>query len=80
MYNTLRNIILSVCIGSIVAIAINMKAGPNYKRVTGEKVTLQEYKSAEAGIVPVFNRTALAMGFFVFSALFMIKPLREKTV
>lgn len=54
--NTLRNLVLSLCIGSIVAIAVNMKIGPDFK----------------------FSSTALALGFFVFSTLFVIKPIREK--
>lgn len=54
--NTIRNIVLSICVGSIVAIAVNVKIGPEYK----------------------FSSTALALGFFVFSALFAIKPIREK--
>jgi hypothetical protein len=53
---TLRNLILSACIGSLVAIAVNMKIAEGYK----------------------FSSTALALGFFVFSALFVIKPIRIK--
>lgn len=53
---TLRNLILSLCIGSIVAIAVNIGIGPSYK----------------------FSSTAFALGFFVFSALFAIKPIKVK--
>lgn len=54
--NTLRNIVLALCTGSIVAIAANIMIGPEYK----------------------FSSTAFALGFFVFSAVFVIKPIRIK--
>ncbi|HEX8278422.1 MAG TPA: hypothetical protein VF540_06985 [Segetibacter sp.] len=54
--NTLRNIVLALCIGSIVAIVVNMRIGPEYK----------------------FSSTAFALGFFVFSAVFAIKPIRPR--
>jgi hypothetical protein len=52
----MRNIVLALCIGSIAAIIVNMRIGPEYK----------------------FSSTALALGFFVFSAVFAIKPIRIK--
>ncbi|MCW3081999.1 hypothetical protein [Segetibacter sp.] len=54
---TIRNIVLSLCIGSIVAIVANLKIGPDYK----------------------FSSSALALGFFVFSTIFVIKPIKEKS-
>jgi hypothetical protein len=53
---TLRNFAFSLCLGSIVAIAINLKIGPELK----------------------FSSTAFALGLFVFSALFVLKPIRPK--
>ncbi|WP_170234147.1 hypothetical protein [Segetibacter aerophilus] len=54
--NTIRNIVLSLCVGSIVAIVANLRIGAAYK----------------------FSSTALALGFFVFSTIFVIKPIKEK--
>lgn len=54
--NTIRNVVLSLCIGSIVAIAVNLLINSGYK----------------------FSSTALALGFFVFSTVFIIKPIRVK--
>jgi hypothetical protein len=56
--NTIRNIVLSLCIGSIAAIVVNMKIGPVYK----------------------FSSAALALGFFVFATIFVIKPIKERSV
>lgn len=55
--NTIRNIVLSLCIGSLVAIVANLKIGLDYK----------------------FSSTALALGFFVFSTIFVIKPIKDKS-
>ncbi|MDQ6815544.1 MAG: hypothetical protein M3040_17580 [Bacteroidota bacterium] len=54
--NTMRNLVLSLCIGSVVAIVVNLRLAIGYK----------------------FSSTALALGFFVFSALFALKPLRDR--
>jgi hypothetical protein len=54
--NTFRNLTLSACIGSIVAIISNIRLAP----------------------VDKFSSTAFALGFFVFSAVFVMKPIRVK--
>jgi hypothetical protein len=52
--NTFRNIVLALCLGSIVAIVVNLNTAIDYR----------------------FSTTALAIGFFIFSAVFVVKPIR----
>lgn len=54
--NTFRNFVLSLCVGSLAAIIVNMRINQDYK----------------------FSSTALAIGFFVCSATFVFKPIKEK--
>lgn len=65
MYLTIKNIALALCIGSIVAISVNLNLN-----------AAQAGNNMAAGKMP-FDRTALALGFFVFSALFLIKPIKS---
>lgn len=54
--NTLKNLLLSLCLGSIVAIVVNMRIATSIK----------------------FSTTAFALGFFVFSSTFLVKPIKER--
>ena len=80
MYLTIKNIVLALCIGSIVAIVININLSADAKKSVNRdtaSITNLSYNSLSNNHTG-FDRTALAIGFFVFSALFVVKPIKAR--
>lgn len=83
--NIVRNLVLSVCIGGIITVSINMKS-PGYRYfIKGNEVSFDQFRNpphwdgdANYVIKEALNPYALLIGALAAIGMFAVKPIRTK--